>query len=229
VGLEGARGDTAAAVDARTAGPGQHPVPVRREGWNRSPFTMEVAMVPILSLWLPILLSAVLVFVMSAVIHMVLPYHRTDFEALGAEDQVMDALRAAGVQPGEYMFPYAGSPDRLKDPEFLAKAQRGPVGMLTTWSGETFGMGKQLLQWFLYCVVISGFAAYVAGRALDPGADYLSVFRFSGSAAFGAYALGLPQASIWFRRKWSSTAKSMFDGLVYALLTAGAFGWLWPA
>lgn len=42
-------------------------------------------------------------------------------------------------------------------------------------------------------------------------------------------ALALLQNSIWYKRKWSSTLKSMADGLVYALVTAGTFGWLWPA
>jgi hypothetical protein len=95
-------------------------------------------------------------------------------------------------------------------------------------SGDPFAMGSQMTQWFAYCVLVGVVAAYVAGAALAPGADYLSVFRFTGATAFAAYALALPQRSIWYRLKWSSTFKSMFDGLVYASLTAGAFGWLWP-
>jgi hypothetical protein len=27
---------------------------------------------------------------------------------------------------------------------------------------------------------------------------------------------------------WSIVLKESFDGLIYSLLTAGTFGWLWP-
>ena len=89
-------------------------------------------------------------------------------------------------------------------------------------------MGKSLLLWFVYVVVVTIFAAYIAGRALGPGTHYLLVFRFVGASAFMGYSLALPQQSIWYRRNWGTTLLSMFDGLVYALLTAGTFGWLWP-
>ena len=85
-----------------------------------------------------------------------------------------------------------------------------------------------LTLWFIYCVVVAKFAAYVAGLALAPGAPYMTVFRITGTVAFAGYALALAQHSIWYQRSWMTTARSMFDGLVYALLTAGTFGWLWP-
>jgi len=90
-------------------------------------------------------------------------------------------------------------------------------------------MGKNLAMWFVYCVVVSTLSAYIAGRALTPEAHYLSVFRFAGATAFIGYSVALWQNSIWYRRAWSTTLKQTFDGLVYALLTAGTFGWLWPA
>lgn len=70
--------------------------------------------------------------------------------------------------------------------------------------------------------------AYIAGRALGSGANYLAVFRFAGASAFMGYSLALLQNSIWYNRNWGATVKSVFDGLVYGLLTAGTFGWLWP-
>ncbi len=185
-------------------------------------------MVPVLSLWLPILLSAVIVFVASSIIHMLLPYHRKDFGKVPAEDEVMSALRDAGVTPGDYVIPCAGHPKEMKSPEFIEKATKGPVAFMTVMPSGIPGMGKQLVQWFVYCVVVSIFAAYIAGRALGPGADYLAVFRFAGCTAFVGYALALWQNSIWYKRAWSTTLKSTFDGLVYGLLTAGTFGWLWP-
>jgi hypothetical protein len=184
-------------------------------------------MVPVMSLWLPIVLAAVLVFVASFVVHMVLPYHRGDYDKVPSEDQVMGALRGFGIPPGNYMMPHAGSPKAMKDPAFVEKRKQGPVAFMTVF-GKNASMGKSLAQWFVYCVVVGVFAAYIAGRALGPGAEYLDVFRFAGCTAFTGYALALWQNSIWYKIKWSTTIKNNFDGLVYGLLTAGAFGWLWP-
>ena len=185
-------------------------------------------MVPVMSLWVPILLSAVIVFVASSVIHMLLPIHKGDFRKLPDEDGVMDALRKAGVGPGDYMFPHAGSMADLKSPAFTEKRTRGPVASMTVMESGPVSMGPSLAQWFLYCVVVGVFAAYVAGRALEPGAHYLRVFRFAGVTAFVGYSLALWQNTIWYKRAWTTTRKANVDGLVYGLLTAGTFGWLWP-
>lgn len=184
-------------------------------------------MVPILSLWTPILLSAVLVFVASSILHMVLPYHRSDFRKVESEDALMESLRKLNVAPGNYMMPHAASPSAMKDPAFIEKKKRGPVAVLTVMRDPS--MGASLAQWFVYCVVVSVVAAYIAGRALGPGAEYLAVFRFAGATAFVAYGLALWQNSIWYKIAWSTTLKSNIDSLIYGLLTGGAFGWLWPA
>lgn len=186
-------------------------------------------MVPILSLWLPILLAAVLVFIASSVMHMLLPYHHSDFKRVPDEDRVAAALRPFNLPPGDYMMPRPENPKDRNSPEFLAKLKQGPVAMFTVYPSGPFTMGSSLAQWFAYCVVVGIFAAYVAGRALGPGAEYLEVFRFAGTTAFAGYALALVQGSIWLKRAWSTTLKSVFDGLIYALLTAGTFGWLWPS
>lgn len=185
-------------------------------------------MVPLMSLWLPILVAAILVFVASSIIHMVLPYHRSDYSALPDEDKVLDALRPLNVPPGQYIFPRATGPAAMKNPAYLEKLKRGPVGMLTMRPAGPISMGSNLAQWFVYCVVIGVFAAYLTGHVLGPGAPYRSVFRYCGTVAFAGYSLALLQGSIWEWRRWSTTLKTMFDGLLYALLTAGAFGWLWP-
>jgi hypothetical protein len=186
-------------------------------------------MVPIMSLWIPILLSAVLVFIVSFIIHMLLPYHRKDFGKVPAEGQVMDALRPFNIPPGEYAIPNAGSHEATKSPEFIEKANQGPVAFMTVLPNGVPKMATSLVQWFVFCAVVSLFAAYVAGRALGPGADYMQVFRFVGATAFIGHTVASWQNSIWYKRPWSTTAKHTFDGLVYALFTAGTFGWLWPA
>jgi len=116
----------------------------------------------------------------------------------------------------------------MKSPEFKAKFERGPVFMMTMMPGGTMNMGPQLFQWFIYSIVVSIFAGYIAGHALAPGASYLQVFRFAGATAFCSYTLAYWPMSIWYRRALSITVKSTIDGLLYACLTAGAFGWLWP-
>lgn len=186
-------------------------------------------MVSISAVWLPILVSAVLVFVASSLIHMVLGYHASDFARAPAEDELRAAMREAGVSPGEYVIPHAANTAELKSPAYLEKRTEGPVAFLPVLPSGPPAMGAQLAQWFLYCVVIGVLTAYLAGRALPPGAAYLDVFRFAGTTAFVAYSVGLWQSSIWYGRKWSTTLKTTLDGLIYGLLTAGVFGWLWPA
>ncbi|HSM37121.1 MAG TPA: hypothetical protein VK837_12035 [Longimicrobiales bacterium] len=183
-------------------------------------------MVTILSLWLPILVAAVLVFIVSSIIHTLLPYHRSDFGPVPDEGAVRAGL--SGVPPGDYVVPHAASNEERRTEEFKAKIEEGPVAFMTVLPRGQLTMGASLVQWFLYCVLVGVFAAYLAGRTLGPGAEYLTVFRFSGTVAFAGYGLALLQNSIWLGRRWSSTLKSVFDALVYALLTAGAFGWLWP-
>ncbi|MCW8810597.1 MAG: hypothetical protein OQK52_01600 [Ignavibacteriaceae bacterium] len=185
-------------------------------------------MVPILSLWLPILLSAVAVFILSSIIHMVLGYHKNDFSTLPNEKQVLDDLRKHNLPEGDYSFPRPNNMKDMKSPEFIEKMKQGPVGMMTISKNGSPNMGKELSLWFIYSIIVGIFAAYVAGRALPQGAHYLQVFRFAGVTAFVGYSLALLQGSIWYKRSWSATFKSMFDGLIYALFTAGFFGWLWP-
>src|SRR5271169_299265 len=185
-------------------------------------------MVSITALWLPILLSAVIVFVASSIMHMVLPFHRSDYRKLPDEGKVTDALRAVGVTPGPvYSFPHCTHKD-MKSPEVAEKFKRGPVGLLTVIPSGPPAMGKYLGQWFLYCVFVGIFVAYLTGRTLSSGTHYLIVFRVAGTTAFLGYAVAQIQDSIWKGQSWGVTTKHVFDGLIYALLTAGTFGWLWP-
>jgi len=186
-------------------------------------------MAPIISLWLPIILSAVLVFVVSSVLHMVFKYHNSDFKKLPSEDQVMDDLRKYNIPAGDYFMPYTTDNKERNSQEFKDKCKRGPAAVMTIYAHAYMTMGSSLALWFLYSLIVGVFAAYIAGHSLAAGTHYLTVFRIVGSSAFAGYGLALLQNSIWFKKSWSATFKSMFDGLIYALLTAGVFGWLWPA
>lgn len=185
-------------------------------------------MVSIASLWLPILLSAVAVFIISSIIHTLLGYHNSDYDKVPNEDQVMDALRKADIPPGDYVIPHASDNKERNSQEYKDKSSKGPVLFMTVIPSGQMSMGKSLVLWFVYCLVVGIFAAYIGGRALYPGADYLAVFQFVGATAFIGYGLALMQESIWFNKKWSATFKSLFDALIFACFTAGIFGWLWP-
>jgi hypothetical protein len=186
-------------------------------------------MVPITSLLLPVLLSAVFVFAASFVIYVLLPYHRTDLQRLPDEESVMSALRPLAIPPGEYMVPHAEGPSEMGDPAFAKRMAEGPVAIMTVFPLGIPSMGRQLTLWFAYCLIVGILTAYVTGRAVAAGAGGAEVFRFAGAVSFIAYTVAHWQSSIWYRRAWGTNVKHTFDGLVYSLLTAGAFTWLWPA
>ncbi len=180
------------------------------------------------SLLVPILLSAVFVFIASSIIHMASSWHKSDYPRVPNEDRAREALRALAIPPGDYMIPRPSSRADLRSPEFAAKIHAGPVMILTVMPNGPMPMLRNMGLWILYCAAVSVFAAYIAGRALTPGAEYLEVFRFAGATAFIGYAVALWQMSIWYRRSWTTTLKATVDGFIYACLTAGTMGWLWP-
>jgi len=185
-------------------------------------------MTELAALGLPIVLSAIFAFVASSIIHMASPWHKSDYPKIPNEDKFRDALRPMAIPPGDYMIPRPSSRADVRSPEFVEKMRSGPVMVVTVFPAGPMSMGRNLGLWFAYCLVVSVFAAYIASRALKPEAPYLEVFRFAGATAFIGYALALWQLSIWYRRSWLTTIKATVDGFIYALLTAGVFGWLWP-
>ncbi len=184
-------------------------------------------MTTIAALWLPILLSAVIVFIASSIIHMAPLWHRGECPAVPDQDRMMDALRPFNLKPGEYMLPRAKDMKQMQAPEFVEKLERGPVVIMTVIPNGPISMSKNLVKWFIYTLVVGMLAAYVAGATLPADAPYLAVFRVAGAVAFIAYSVGLWQQSIWYNRPWPTTLKLTLDGLIYGLLTGGTFGWLW--
>jgi hypothetical protein len=185
-------------------------------------------MVNLGSLWLPILLSAVLVFIVSSLIHMVLKYHASDYKQLPNEDAIRAAIRGGNPEPRQYIFPYAAGMREMETPEMQKKYQEGPVGVLNLRRAGPVRMGPPLGQWFLFSVIVSFFIAYIAAHSIPPGTRYLEVFRIVGAVGFLAYAAGQVPAAIWMGKPWSVAWKEVLDGLLYGLVTAGTFGWLWP-
>ncbi|MGH7701745.1 MAG: hypothetical protein ACREMO_01510 [Gemmatimonadales bacterium] len=185
-------------------------------------------MVTLDALWVPIVVSAILVFVASSVAWMVLPHHKSDYKGLPDEESVRQVLRKQNLAPGQYLIPHCADRKKMNEPELLHKYDEGPIGVLTITRTGRPRMGRNMAQWILYCLIISYMVAYVVGRVLGPGAPYLEVFRAVGTAAWLGYAGAVVTSAIWRFRPWSTAWKDVLDGLVYACLTAGVFGWLWP-
>jgi len=178
-------------------------------------------------LWLPILLSALFVFFMSAAFWMVFPHHQKEWGKLPSEAAVLAALRAQPAEPGLYTIPGAHNPADRRDPAWRAELDRGPTAYVTLRPGGMPNMGASMLKSLLGNVVVSFFVAYIASHTIQPAAHYLEVFRIVGTLGFMSYALGSLHESVWFGRPWSSFAKQCFDALVFGCLMGGTFGWLW--
>ena len=185
-------------------------------------------MVAMTELWLPILLSGAFVWVVSALVWMVLPHHRSEFAGLPDEEAARRALQQQNLAPGLYNIPHMPSRDAAREPENQRKFTEGPVAFLTVLPNKDPAMAAQMLASFAYFVVASIAVAYVSGRVLAPGAEYLQVFRVAGTVAWLAYGWGRVLESVWFGLPWSQQVKHLFDALLYALATAAVFGWLWP-
>lgn len=185
-------------------------------------------MVALAELWMPIIASAVAVFVVSSLIHMVVKWHAADYLGLPNEDQVRDALRKSGLAPGSYNLPYCKDMKVMASPEMVKKFTEGPVGHLVIRPNGAPAMGKFLGAWFLYCLLVSFFLAYLAAHTVARGTVYLEVFRVVGTVAFLVYGISQLLDAIWKGQRLSATLKYVVDGLLYALVTAGVFGWLWP-
>jgi hypothetical protein len=185
-------------------------------------------MVSLTALWLPILLSAVIVFLASSVIHMTPLWHKNDYPQMPREVEALSALRPLAIPPGDYFLPRASGMKEMRSPEFKQKMAQGPVAVITVMPNGMINMNRSLAQWFVFLIVVGIFAAYIAGRTLPAGTPYPRVFQVVSATAFIGYSLALCELSIWYRRSWSLTLKSALDGLIYGLLTGGTFGWLWP-
>lgn len=184
--------------------------------------------ISLLQLWAPILLGTVLAWIASSLIHLVLKYHDSDYKKLANEDEVMEAVGKGSPALGVHTFPYCVDMSQMKDQAMQAKFNRGPVGFVTIFPSGMPPMGKLIAQQILYflfgCILI----AYCATLALTPGASYLEVFRFVAAVGFLGFGWAQIPFAIWYGHLWSTSAKYLLDALIYGLVVAGCFAWLWP-
>jgi hypothetical protein len=171
----------------------------------------------------------VFVFIVSSIFHMCIPLHKGDYGKISNEDEVRATLRAQGLSPGLYMFPCAGSMKEMGTPEHIEKMKEGPVAHMTVLPNGPYNMGKSLGFWLGYCLIIGVFTAYLTGLASAAGTDTMEIFRYAGTVAILGHAVTHVPDSIWKGVPWKITGKFAFEGVVYGLVTAGTFAWLWPA
>ena len=185
-------------------------------------------MVTIPTLILPIALSTALVWVAAALIWTVLPWHKKDFSGLPDEATALAALSPQNLAPGQYDFPHVASPADMKAADVRRKFEVGPAGFMTVLPRGVPAMGKAMVLSGIFYLLVSTAVAYLASRTVAAGADYMAVFRITGTVAWVAYGAGSIPDAIWFGRPWSSIFKGLADAFILALLTAGAFAALWP-
>lgn len=178
----------------------------------------------IMTLWQPILATAVLVFVAGSVIWMAMPWHKTDWSKTSDEEGVRNALK--GLAPGQYSVPHCADMADMNSPEIQQKMKDGPIAFITVSQSGSPNMGPPLVMMFIYNLAVAVLAAYFVSRFSSVGADYMSNFRIASAVTFIAYGLAYVQESIWFARPWSTTLKSFLDAAIYAGVTGGVFGWL---
>jgi len=185
-------------------------------------------MVSLAQLWMPILLSAVLVFIASSILHMVLKFwHMPDYSGFSNEDEVGAAIRKGSTGAGMYTIPYC-KPEAMKEQATQDKFKQGPVGTIYLRQPGAMNLGAFLGQWFAFCLVVSLLAALLGVHTMGAGTPYKHVFGVIGLSTFMAYAVGSVPNAIWWGHTWKSQIKHVVDGAIYAALTAGTFGWLWP-
>lgn len=184
---------------------------------------------PITALWLPILLGALLAWIASSLVHMLLKYHNGDYQELDNEDEVASAIRNGSPAKGVHSIPYCVDMKKMGEDAMQKKFADGPVAFVTIFDNGMPNMPKLIGQQILYFLIGCFLIAYCAALMLAPGADYLDVFRFVSAVAFLAFGWGQVPFAIWYGHKWSTCAKYLLDALIYALIVAGVFAWLWPA
>lgn len=181
------------------------------------------------SLWLPTLVSAVVVFIASSIIWMALPLHKKDWKTLPDEAGFMRAVGAMNISPGVYAFPNChDAPGGGKSEEFKKKWEAGPTGMINIWPPK-FPFGRNLILMFVFNLVVGTLTAYIASLALHKGEGFSQVFQVCGTAAIMGYALGTFPHAIWEGKPPRTIALNLLDGVIYGLLTGAVFGWMWPA
>lgn len=192
------------------------------------------------SLWLPIVLSAAAVWVMSALVWMVMPHHKKDFIGLGStdEDALMAFIRERGIKAGNYGYPDCHSAGAMKSEKVRKAWVEGPVGQLSVWK-TPLTMGDKMVATFVVYLVVSALIGQLTSVAVPmgaggvggvegAGASFGTVFRFAAGAGVLAYCFSFIPSAIWWGAYKRTIVANVVDGVAYAAITGAMFAWLWP-
>jgi hypothetical protein len=178
----------------------------------------------LLSLALPIVLSAVALFFASFLSWMVLQLHKDDWKKIEDEDKFLGGVAGCNLPEGSYMFPGCKSQADTKSEEYRRKYDAGPRGVMTIL--PKVNMGKNLGMTMAYFLVVSFLLAYLGTIALKPGDGFLQVFRFISTAAFMTFLAAMVQHAIWFRPR---IVGHVIESVAYTAITGAIFAAMWPA
>jgi hypothetical protein len=181
----------------------------------------------LLQLWLPIIVSAVVVFVASFLVWVVLPHHKRDVKALPDEKALTDHLQQLNLAPGVYLWPNCAGADP-KSEEFKGRCEAGPWGSLNI-RGSKPKFELNLVLVFVFYLVVSVFVGYITMHARPAGSAFSPVFQVAGATAILGYCAGSIPGAIFFGKPGRFVVTELIDNLAYGLLTGIVFAWLWPA
>jgi hypothetical protein len=182
----------------------------------------------LLQLWLPIVLTAVFVFIASSLIHMVFKWHNSDYKKLNNEDEVGAVIRAGNNAPGQYVLPHCMDMKEMQGEAMMKKYIEGPIGFITLKKNGAPNMGPALMMWFVFTVFIAGSAALITLTSVGLQAHPHLAAHSVGTISLLAYCGGSIQQGIWMGRPWRSVMKDLLDGFIYATISAFTFMYFWP-
>ncbi|GAA4354171.1 hypothetical protein [Kangiella marina] len=185
--------------------------------------------VSIIELWLPILLSGLFAWIASALIHMVIKYHNTDYKKLNDEDGISNAIEQSGDKPGFYTLPHCADFNEMNDPAVQARFKKGPIAIVTVMNNGLPPMGKLLIQQFLFFVIGSLLVAVIGCLTLSKSAVAVDIFQVLFVAGFMCFGWASIPYSIWFGHPWLVTVKYLVDAVIYSAVIAATYTWLWPS
>jgi hypothetical protein len=181
----------------------------------------------LLSLWLPILLSAAAVWIVSLIVWMALPHHKGDFLGLPDEDGFMDYIRKSGIKPGNYAFPDARGRAAMQSEKVQKAWQEGPVGHLSVWQ-TPLTMGGKLVATFIVYLVVSTLIAYLTRVALPGAPPFTRVFQVATTAGILAYCFSFIPNALWWGSYKRTIIANFIDGIIYGAIIGAIFAWRWP-
>jgi hypothetical protein len=179
----------------------------------------------LMSLWLPVVLSAAAVWMWSFLSWAAMDLHGRDWLRAPDEDALMSAIRQLSIKPGAYMFPKA-THAQAKDPAVQEKFRVGPMGTLVVFGPVS--MPANMLATLAINLLASVLIAYAGSAALPPGASFGQVLQVLGTVGVLTYAFAPLPEKIWFQGRTHSKIMCVVDGLVQGLATGAIFAALWP-